>query len=226
MIELVKINKFYEKKKQILKDVSFIFEENKIYPLLGGRDSGKTSLLECISNDVKIDSGKVLNDKKQDPYFVSKQAILPMYITGREYLDFLKKTKRKQTMSIKQAFELVGIDDKLADTMIFDCNFEEKKRIQLASVLVLNPYAVLFDEPLDYCSDELFETYMEVLNKFKEGHIVIISTGLYKVASKIDKDILVLNKAELSLVEEEMFEIDEIKNAVLEITGESKNVIK
>ena len=43
--------------KKVLKDVDFVFDEGKIYGLLGRNGSGKTTFFNCINSDIDIDSG-------------------------------------------------------------------------------------------------------------------------------------------------------------------------
>ena len=44
--------------KQVLKDVDFVFEEGRIYGLLGRNGSGKTTFFNCVNNDIDINSGE------------------------------------------------------------------------------------------------------------------------------------------------------------------------
>ena len=42
------VSKHYEKK-EVLRDINFVFEEGKIYGLLGRNGAGKTTLFNCLS---------------------------------------------------------------------------------------------------------------------------------------------------------------------------------
>ena len=44
-------------KKEVLKDISFTFEEGKIYGLLGRNGAGKTTLFNCLNRDLTVDGG-------------------------------------------------------------------------------------------------------------------------------------------------------------------------
>lgn len=54
--------------KEVIKEASFTFEKGKIYGLLGRNGAGKTTLFNCISKDIKIDSGEVkfINDQGKE----------------------------------------------------------------------------------------------------------------------------------------------------------------
>ena len=96
---------------------------------------------------------------------------------------------------------------------------------QLACILVIRPYVVLFDEPLDYCSEEYINKFIEVINTIKEGRIILISTGLLEISKRISEDTLVLNNGEFNHIDKKTMEIPEIRKAVLDILGETDNEI-
>lgn len=43
--------------KQVLKGIDYTFEKGKIYGLLGRNGAGKTSLFNCLSGEIGMDSG-------------------------------------------------------------------------------------------------------------------------------------------------------------------------
>lgn len=43
--------------KEVLKGIDFTFEQGKIYGLLGRNGAGKTSLFNCLSGEIPMDSG-------------------------------------------------------------------------------------------------------------------------------------------------------------------------
>lgn len=77
-----------------------------------------------------------------------------------------------------------------------------------------------FDEPFDYCSDEYIDMFLRVLNEEAECHIVIVTTGIFAMAKRIAKDVLVLSNGEINEVTYEMIDIPEIKKAIFDILGE------
>lgn len=76
-----------------------------------------------------------------------------------------------------------------------------------------------FDEPLDYCSEEYINKFIEVINTIKEGRIILISTGLLEISKRISEDTLVLNNGEFNHIDKKTMEIPEIRKAVLDILG-------
>ena len=125
----------------------------------------------------------------------------------------------------KRQLDKVKLTGLIRDRHIGDYSFEEKKRLQLAAFLIQKPYVMMFDEALDYCTDEYVDDMLSVLNEVKNEHIILISTGLLDVAHRISQDVVVLNNGELNQISYETMQIPEIKGAVLDILGEADNEI-
>lgn len=211
-------------KTEVLADVEYTFEEGNIYPVLGGAGAGRTTLFECIAGDIPVDFGEIKTREKSTLFFVAKQSVLPMLITGYQFISMLCDMN-KECEEPEYYFEKVKLSQEVRDKHIGDYSFEEKKRLQLAAFLIQKPYVIMFDEALDYCTDEYVNDMLEVLNEMKDEHIILISTGLLDIAHRISKDVVVLNNGELNLVSYETMQIPEIKAAVLDILGEADNEI-
>lgn len=90
MLQITDLRKsFY--KKEILKNVSCSFEKGQIYCILGGNGSGRTTLLQCISNDLKYEEGSIAMEEGKNAMLAQKHGLLPVYLTGYQFLNFLLK---------------------------------------------------------------------------------------------------------------------------------------
>ena len=223
MLKLSHIKKSY-KKNEVLTDISFTVEEGQIYPILGGPGAGRTTLFECICGDISVDDGSIVTIDKCKYFYAAKQSVLPVYITGYEFISMLCDMERDDPEP-EDIFDRIGFSVAKRDELIADYTFEEKKLLQLACILVIRPYVVLFDEPLDYCSEEYINKFIEVINTIKEGRIILISTGLLEISKRISEDTLVLNNGEFNHIDKKTMEIPEIRKAVLDILGETDNEI-
>lgn len=223
MLQLEHIKKTYNKT-EVLTDVSYIFNTGQLYSILGGQGSGRTTLMECICGDMSVDSGEIITREKSKIFFAAKQSVLPMYITGYEFIEMLCDMN-KRTKEPEFYFEKVRLCEETRDMLICDYSFEDKKRLQLAAFLVQKPYVIMFDEPLDYCTEEYISDFLDVVDSMKDDHIIIISTGLLEISQRISDDAVVLNNGELNLISKDTMEIPEIKQAVLDILGEADNEI-
>ncbi len=220
MLQLSHLKKTYNKT-EVLSDIDYIFEPGRLYPLLGGIGSGRTTLFECICEDLSVDSGEIKTLAKRDICLAARQSLLPMYLTGYEFVQYLcdlQKDKKEPAAYL----EWVGLSEEMQNTLICEYSFENKKRLQLAAFLIQRPYVMMFDEPLDYCSDEYIDCFLQVLDTVKDEHIILISTGLLDIARRIGKELVVLNNGELNTVTDEMLDIPEIRQAILDILGESE----
>lgn len=200
-------------------DISFTFEEGQIYPILGGPGAGRTTLFECICGDISVDDGSIVTIDKCKYFYAAKQSVLPVYITGYEFISMLCDMERDDPEP-EDIFDRIGFSVAKRDELIADYTFEEKKLLQLACILVIRPYVVLFDEPLDYCSEEYINKFIEVINTIKEGRIILISTGLLEISKRISEDTLVLNNGEFNHIDKKTMEIPEIRKAVLDLGGD------
>lgn len=223
MLKLSHIKKGYNKK-DVLIDVDYTFEEGNVYSLLGSAGAGRTTLFECICGDVPVDEGTIEMPPKAKIFYVQKQSILPVYITGYEFISMLCDMSNEK-IKPETVFEKVGFSVGQRDKLIVDYTFEEKKLLQLASVLVINPYIIMFDEPLDYCDEEYIKKFLDVINSVKEGRIIIISSGLLEISSRVSSDTIVLNNGEFNYIDKQTMTIPEIRKAVLDILGEADNEI-
>ena len=186
-------------KNEILTDIEYTFEEGNIYPVLGGAGAGRTTLFECIAGDIAVDSGTVETKEKCTLFFAAKQSVLPMLITGYQFISMLCDMN-KNSEKPEYYLDKVKLTGLIRDVM-------------------------MFDEALDYCTDEYIDDMLSVLNEYKNDHIILISTGLLDIAHRISKDVLVLNNGELNPISHETMQIPEIKEAVLDILGEADNEI-
>lgn len=218
MLQLNHIKKSYDKK-EVLSDVNYTFKEGNVYSLLAAAGAGRTTLFECICGDLTIDDGNIVTKEKQNIVFAAKQSILPMFISGKKFIYVVANLKNDKT-NVEDYLLRVGLSKDKWDKLICDYSFEDKKRLQLAAFLSQKPYIIMFDEPFDYCDKEYMETFLNILEEEKEGHIIIISTSLLSIARKIAKDILVLNSGEIYEIPENMIDVPEIANALSDILGE------
>ena len=223
MLHLSHLKKSFGKT-EILTDVEYIFNKGGIYPILGGPGAGRTTLFECIAGDISLDSGEVKTQEKSTLFFAAKQSVLPMLITGYQFISMLCDMN-KNSEEPEYYFEKVKLSKEVRDKHIGNYSFEEKKRLQLAAFLIQKPYVMMFDEALDYCTEEYIDDMLDILNEVKDEHIILISTGLLDIAHRISQDVVVLNNGELNLISYETMQIPEIKKAVLDILGEADNEI-
>ncbi len=221
MLRLNHITKIYNKK-PVLNDINYSFRKGRIYAILGKNGSGRTTLFECISGDVKLDDGAVVTKMKSTLFYAAKQSILPMNLTAVEFVQFLCNLKDEKETP-EYFLERVHFPKESHKTLIADMSFEDKKRLQLAAFLIQKPYVIMFDEPFDYCSESFIGDFIRVLETMTENHIIIISTSLIENALRISKDLIVLHDGELTDISKEEFALPPVKEVLQQILGETDN---
>jgi putative spermidine/putrescine transport system ATP-binding protein len=154
-----KIEKIYGKH-QVLKGVSFTLEEGEFLTLLGPSGSGKTTTLSIIAGFTEMDSGDIriggssligTAPKDRNLGIVFQNYALFPHLTVTENIEFGLKMRKvdKATRSKKSADMLgkVGLEG-MGDRKSRQLSGGQQQRVALARALIINPTALLLDEPL------------------------------------------------------------------------------
>lgn len=174
--------------KRILNDVTIDFWEGHIHAVIGPNGAGKSTLANTImglrgythfEGDILLD-GQSLRDVPVDER--ARRGITlawqePARFEGLSVRKFISAgAKDKSTARIENALETVG----LAPTQYMRRRVDktlsggERKRIELASILVMEPRVVLMDEPDSGIDVEALERIFEALNQLKERNTTVI----------------------------------------------------
>jgi phospholipid/cholesterol/gamma-HCH transport system ATP-binding protein len=180
----------------ILKGVNLQLFENENLVILGKSGTGKSVLIKCIVNLLKLDAGSILVDEhevaninpdelievRKQIGFLFQGAALYDSMTVRENLTFAltrldeKFTKDEITKKIEKVLSDVSLPESI-DKMPSELSGGMKKRIGLARTLIVNPKILLYDEPttgLDpITSDEISHLINETKEKFNTSSIII-----------------------------------------------------
>jgi ABC-2 type transport system ATP-binding protein len=191
---------------QALKDVNAVFEENRIYGLLGRNGAGKSTLLNILTNRIFPDKGAVLvdgenareNDRAQSKIFLMSEAVLhpeAMRVSG--------------ALGWAQSF-YPGFDPDCAGRLLEDFCLSPKSKVsglstgyrsifKLILALSVNVPYVLLDEPvlgLDANHRELF--YKRLLEKYAESPFtVVLSTHLIEEVANLVEDVVIIKDGEV-----------------------------
>ena len=219
---------------KVLVDVDYAFEEGKIYGLLGRNGAGKTTLFNCLSGDLKTDSGEFYfknGDSREevdsdDIGYVLSAPIVPSFMTGREFLKFfidIHSESIKNPKSIDEYMDLVKIPEDTRDRLMKDYSHGTKNKMQMLANLVLNPKLMLLDEPLTSLDVVVAEEMKDVLRNQKEGKILIFSTHLLDIALDLCDEIVLLNHGRLELVDKSNLDNANFKDKIIEALRDADN---
>lgn len=206
MLEICNLTKKYDREKGIF-DLSYSFEEGKIYALVGPNGAGKTTLIQMIAGISEPMKGQIRLDDQNTLLRKSKSQIgYALELTGNNtkqtVLQFLRMVcdikfggkHKEDIMSFLTDFELE--DDK--DTRMSECSLGMKKKVGIIASFIGFPKLILLDEP----TNGVDTTGLIVLKKYIESAkehncIVIISSHVLDFVDSVKDEIIFLKKGHL-----------------------------
>lgn len=193
--------------KQILKNINLQIYKNEIHSLLGVNGTGKSTFGYLIIGLTQYLSyqGEILY-KKQDikKMSVTERARLglalafqaPISFEGISVREYLKIGRKNNELAIEEALKIIGLnpDQYLHRTVDDSLSGGERKRIELASMLMLKPDFVILDEPdsgIDFISIQDIINYIHFLNK--SGSTILLITHREEISHIADRSSLICN---------------------------------
>ena len=220
------LSKSFEKK-EVLKDISFTFEEGKIYGLLGRNGAGKTTLFNCLNRDLKMDNGSfcIVDDSggrrevaAEDIGYVLSTPTVPEFLTGREFLKFFIDINEKTIAApkgIDEYFDYVSIEPEDRDKLLKDYSHGMKNKMQMLINIIAKPEILLLDEPLTSLDVVVAEEMKQLLRALKSDRITIFSTHIMDLALDLCDEIVLLNHGELEVVDKSDLDSKEFKEKII-----------
>lgn len=196
MIRLNSITTGYTRDKPLKENFSYIFENNKIYGILGESGCGKSTLLRTISGLMNPLKGLVIIDDKPLAK-ASKNNIYMMHqnYTSFDWLDCLdnilitkkityKKVTKEDIQLAKDLLKKVGLagyENKYPTQL----SGGMRQRLALARTLYMKPQIILMDEPLSALDEETRKAMQDlILEIHKETKNIIIMVTHSKAEAK------------------------------------------
>lgn len=227
------LQKIFEEK-IVLEDITFSFEQGKIYGLLGRNGAGKTTLFNCLNHDFDIEQGEFYIEDKgirpitmSDIGYVLSTPIVPEFLTAREFLKFFIDINLKDIKNLKtvdQYFDMVNILKEDRDRLLKDYSHGMKNKIQMLIQFIAHPDILLLDEPLTSLDVVVADEMKKLLKKIKKDHIIIFSTHIMELAVDLCDEIVILNKGKLSLINKEELDDDAFQEKIIQILKDESYV--
>ena len=219
------LSKHYEKK-EVLRDITFTFEEGKIYGLLGRNGAGKTTLFNCLNRDIKNDGGSFYLEEKgtrrevkpEDIGYVLSTPTVPEFLTGREFLKFfidINAASIHDLKSIDEYFDYMSIEPEDRDKLLKDYSHGMKNKMQMLINIIAQPNILLLDEPLTSLDVVVAEEMKQLLRSLKRDRITIFSTHIMDLALDLCDEIVLLSHGELEVVEKSNLDSQEFKEKII-----------
>jgi multiple sugar transport system ATP-binding protein len=153
------LKKYFDKVKAV-NDINLEIIPGEFVVLLGPSGCGKTTLLRCISGLEIVTAGKVFFDDDNITYLSPKDRNISMvfqnyavwpHMTVRSNIAFPLRIKKHSQSKIQEkvawAASLLGIDN-LLDRYPAQLSGGQRQRVAVARSIVMEPKALLMDEPL------------------------------------------------------------------------------
>jgi len=177
--------------RRVVDDVSFDVDPGEIVGLLGPNGAGKTTTFRLTIGMLRPDAGDVLLDDvdvTDEPMF--RRARLGMGYLSQEPSIFRHMTVRQNLLAVLEArgvprgprreradelIEEFGIDH-VADSVALTLSGGERRRLEIARTLALEPTLVLLDEPFSGVDPIAVEDIQGLLMDLKQRDIGILIT--------------------------------------------------
>lgn len=219
------LSKHFEKK-EVLREITFTFEEGKIYGLLGRNGAGKTTLFNCLNRDIRADSGTFFLEENgaareisaEDIGYVLSTPTVPEFLTGREFLKFfldINKSSIQDIRSMDEYFDMMSIAPEDRDKLLKDYSHGMKNKMQMLINIIAQPKVLLLDEPLTSLDVVVAEEMKQLLRSQKEGKITIFSTHIMDLALDLCDEIVLLSHGVLEVVEKSNLDNQEFKEKII-----------
>ncbi|MEM2297674.1 MAG: ABC transporter ATP-binding protein [Ignisphaera sp.] len=222
-----------------LNGVTYCIDSNKINCIIGPNGAGKTTLLNVLTGFLKPDQGRVLyhgmDITNLSAFHRARLGIVRTFqltsvfnkLTVYENLSvsfpLISRYERKNyEQKIRYVANLLGLEDKL-DKVTEKISYGDKKKLEIAMALCLNPKILMLDEPFAGLSDFEIDELISALKKIKNevASIFLIEHKISKLVGLADR-VTVLSEG--SIICEgsinEVLEDRNVKKAYWGIEGE------
>jgi energy-coupling factor transport system ATP-binding protein len=187
-----------------LLDVSCKIETGKVTSIVGNSGSGKSMIGFIIMGIVDGYSGKIKIDGTYDydKYSLMKDV---GYVYQNPWEHFFCETVYdeiafglkqfrfklpKIEIQVRNALKMVGLDDSYFKKKISTLSSGEAERVAIASSLVLNPKALILDEPTIYLDDKVKGEIIKLIKMLRDKYkktVIVMSNDMDFVFDISDK---------------------------------------
>jgi lipopolysaccharide export system ATP-binding protein len=177
--------------RRVVNEVSVTLTQGEIVGLLGPNGAGKTTTFNMVVGIVKPDSGSILLGGED-------LARMPLYLRARKGLGYLtqetsifrKMTVEQNILSIlettklsrsQQRVRLEEIMDELtighlAKNFAFTLSGGERRRVEIARALAIEPAFMLLDEPFSGVDPKSVEELQEIIFQMRDRGLGVLIT--------------------------------------------------
>ena len=162
---------FGQKRKQVLRDVSFTIHEGEVLGLVGESGSGKSTLAKAILGMLDQYEGEIIHHSKrpqmvfQDPYSALNPSRSVRWILEEPLKIYGKYDAAERRRRVIEMLERVGLGEEYLERKPGQLSGGQRQRICIARALALNPEFVVCDEPVSALDVSI---QAQIINLLKE----------------------------------------------------------
>lgn len=212
ILELDNICFSYNNEKQILKNVSFKINKGDMAAIVGRNGAGKSTISKLVCGFYKPTSGRILFDGKDMVDYTIKERSQKIGFIMQNPNQMISKTMVYDEVAF--GLKIRGLSDseikeRVEETLricglygyrnwpISALSFGQKKRVTIASILVLNPDMIILDEPT---AGQDFKHYTEIMEFLvdlnKKGVTILMVTHDMHLMLEYTNKVIVLSEGE------------------------------
>lgn len=196
--------------KNILENASFTINDNSKVGIIGINGAGKSTILKLIVGEITPSSGVIYrkNDLKigylaQDINFEKGNTI---------FEEVRRLSKNENDYEIASILNRMGLNDH--NILVDNLSGGERKRLQLASVLITKSDMLILDEPTNHLDIAMISWLEKYLIKYNKGLILVTHDRYF--LERITKEILEIENGHIYMYEANYTKFLELKAERLE----------
>lgn len=199
-------NLFFSYPKQsVFKDFNLDFYAGQITAIVGKNGSGKSTFSNLVTGFLKQDSGQIFFDGQSlDSLSVKERADKIGYVLQNPNqmisqnivfdevaygLKLREANPEEIKTRVRRVLKISGLDS-MRHWPVSALSFGQKKRVTIASVLVLEPQILLLDEPTagqDYLNYRSIMNFVASLNREHHTSIIVITHDMHLMLEYADR---------------------------------------
>ena len=192
ILEMKDVKFSYESGKEILHGVSFKVNKGEMVSIVGRNGAGKSTISKLICGFYKPTEGQILFDGRDLINDTIKERAEKIGMVMQNPNQMISKTMIFDEVAL--GLRLRGIEETEVEERVHEVlktcglysfrkwpisalSFGQKKRVTIASILVLKPEIIILDEPT---AGQDYKTYTDIMNFLdslqKQGHTIVMIT--------------------------------------------------
>jgi putative ABC transport system ATP-binding protein len=207
MLEVKKLSYKYNDQ-EILKDINYTFEKNKIYSIIGKSGVGKSTFLSLISGLEFSQQGELFYNQKKVTHYASYRRNISYIFQSFNLVSYLSTVenlklaiaihnKTSNIESVETILGQLGIRGENLTKRCSELSGGQQQRVAIARAVALDTELIIADEPTGNLDRDNAKQVMRLFQRLKEsGKCVVIVTHDTSLEKHSDV-VLTLEKGQL-----------------------------